>query len=278
MGRSGRGLLLDYLPAVFRFNLGEENMLRNVQRLIGNRIHATDGELGTVAEFYFDDETWTIRYMVVDTGYWLSGRKVLISPAALGTPDWESKTFPVRLTQEQIRNSPDIDTKQPVSRQHEVELSQYYRWPMYWESGFYPGAIFGMLPLFPMSDAQPVTNDEASTQKRQGDPHLRSTTSVMGYYIHATDGEIGHVADYIVDDETWILRFLLVDTRNWLPGKTVLLAPRSITRVEWADSMVYVNLSRESVKQSPEFDPPQLVSMGAASALGDHYIGPKELW
>jgi uncharacterized protein YrrD len=253
-------------------------MLRNVQRLIGNRIHATDGELGTVAEFYFDDETWTIRYMVVDTGHWLSGRKVLISPAALGTPDWESKTFPVRLTQEQIRNSPDIDTKQPVSRQHEVELSQYYRWPMYWESGFYPGAVFGMLPLFPMSDARTVTNDEASTQDRPGDPHLRSTASVKGYYIHATDGEIGHVADYIVDDETWTLRFLLVDTRKWLAGKTVLLSPRSITRVEWADSTVYVNLSRESVKQSPEFDPPQLVSMGAASTLGDHYIGAKELW
>jgi hypothetical protein len=123
-----------------------------------------------------------------------------------------------------------------------------------------------------------VTNDEASTQKRSGDPHLRSTASVTGYYIHATDGEIGHVADYIVDDETWTLRFLLVDTRKWLAGKTVLLSPRSITRVEWADSTVYVNLSRESVKQSPEFDPPQLVSMGAASTLGDHYIGPKELW
>lgn len=252
-------------------------MLRNVQRLIGNRIQATDGELGTVAEFYFDDETWTIRYMVVDTGHWLSGRKVLISPAALGIPDWESKTFPVRLTQEQIRNSPDIDTKQPVSRQHEMELSQYYRWPIYWESGFYPGAVFGMLPLCPLGDTPTVINDEASTQKRPGDPHLRSTASVTGYYIHATDGEIGHVADYIVDDETWTLRFVLVDTRNWLPGKTVLLSPRSITRVEWANSMVYVNLSRDSVKQSPEFDRRQLAVMGAASTSGDHYIGPKDL-
>ena len=195
----------------------------------------------------------------------------------MGTPDWESKTFPVRLTQEQIRNSPDIDTKQPVSRQHEVELSQYYRWPMYWESGFYPGAVFGMLPLCPMSDARTVTNDEASTQKRPGDPHLRSTASVTGYYIHATDGEIGHVADYIVDDETWTLRFLLVDTRNWLPGKTVLLSPRSITRVEWADSMVYVNLSRESVKQSPGFNHRQLAGMSTVSTPADHYIGPKDL-
>jgi uncharacterized protein YrrD len=278
MGAVVEALSLDHLSAAFRFNIGEKNMLRNVQRLIGNRIHATDGELGTVEEFYFDDETWTIRYMVVNTGHWLSGRKVLISPAALGTPDWESKMFPVRLTQEQIRNSPDIDTKQPVSRQHEVELSQYYRWPMYWESGFYPGAVYGMLPLSLLSDARTVTNDEVSTQERQGDRHLRSTASVMGYYIHATDGEIGHVADYIVDDETWTLRFLLVDTRKWLAGKTVLLSPRSITRVEWADSTVYVNLSRESVKQSPEFDPPQLVSMGAVSTPGDHYIGPKDLW
>jgi len=219
--------------------------------------------------------------MVVDTGTWLSGRTVLISPGALGTPDWESKTFPVHLTQDQVRNSPDINTQQPVSRQHEVELSKYYRWPMYWENGFYPGAVYGMLPLSPLSsmgESRAMTNDESSVPEPQGDPHLRSTEKVTGYYIHATDGEIGHVADYIVDDETWALRFLMVDTRNWWPGKSVLLAPHSITRVEWAESMVYVNLSRESVKQSPEFDPPQHLRVGAMSTLGDHYIGPKDLW
>lgn len=191
-------------------------MLRNVQSLVGNHVHATDGELGRVAEFYFDDHTWTIRYMVVDTGTWLSGRTVLISPGALGTPDWESKTFPVHLTQDQVRNSPDINTQQPVSRQHEVELSKYYRWPMYWENGFYPGAVYGMLPLSPLSSmggSGAMMNDEASVQEPQGDPHLRSTEKVTGYYIHATDREIGHVADYIVDDETWALRFLMVDTR-----------------------------------------------------------------
>ena len=250
-------------------------MLRTVQSLTGNKVHAVDGDLGTVEEFYFDDQTWTIRYMVVNTGNWLSGRKVLISLVALGTPDWQSERFPVNLTMDQIRNSPDIDTEQTVSRQHEAELSQYYAWPMYWGSGFGIGGLYGMTPLPPIINERTMANHEASAHTRQGDPHLRSTRNVAGYRIHATDGEIGHVKDYIVDDECWTIRFLIVDTGNWLPGRKVLLSPHWITRVDWADSSVSVDLSRESVQKSPVFDASQPVSMADEDTLYDYYGRPR---
>ncbi len=238
-------------------------MLRDVNCLVGYRIHATDGDLGKVNEFYFDDETWTIRYMVVDTGHWLPGRKVLISPVALGTPDWPSGTLPVKLTKEQVRNSPDIDTEKPVSRQRETELHTYYSWPTYWGYGLYSGPIYGIAPT--------VAQDDASAQQRQGDPHLRSTHVVLGYRIHATDGVIGHVEDFIVDDEKWTLRFLVVDTSNGPPGRKVLIAPSWIDRVEWVDSQLYVNHSQECVRNSPAFDPSQPVSMDYEGNLYDYY-------
>jgi uncharacterized protein YrrD len=247
-------------------------MLRTVQSLTGNKVHAADGDLGTVEEFYFDDQTWTIRYMVMNTGNWLSGRKVLISPVALGTPDRLSKTLPVNLTMDQIRNSPDIDTEQTVSRHHEAELSQYYAWPTYWGSGFGVGGLYGMTPLPPIINERTMANIEASAHARQGDPHLRSTRNIAGYHIHATDGEIGQVKDYIVDDERWTIRFLIVDTGNWLPGKKVFLSPHWVTRVDWDDSSVSVDLSRDSIKQNPEFDPSQLTTMGYESTLNDHDI------
>jgi len=218
--------------------------------MIGYEIRASDGDLGKVDEFYFDDETWTVRYIVVETGNWLSGRKVLISPVAFGKPEFESRTISVNLTCAKVRSSPNIDTEMPVYRQHEAELHEYYQWP--WRGGY--GGSFGTTPL-PLSDDEVLAEQETSASGHQDDPHLRSTREVTGYHLHATDGEIGHVEDFIVDDENWTIRFLVVDTTNWLPGKKVLLSPQWINRVEWADSSVHFDLTRESVENSSEFNP-----------------------
>jgi uncharacterized protein YrrD len=225
-------------------------MQHSISSMIGYAIRATDGDLGKVDEFYFDDETWTIRYVVVETGNWLSGRKVLISPVAFGKTELESRTISVNLTCSKVWNSPNIDTERPINRQHEAELNEYYQWP--WRGGY--GGSFGTTPL-PLSDDEVLAEQEASVSGHRDDPHLRSTREVTGYHLHATDGEIGHVEDFIVDDEDWTIRFLVVDTRNWLPGKKVLLSPQWINRVEWADSSVYFNLTRESVENSSEFNP-----------------------
>ena len=237
-------------------------MQHSLRSMIGFSVRATDGDLGKVDEFYFDDATWTIRYMVAETGSWLSNRKVLVSLVALGKPDWKSRTFSVNLTCDQIRNSPDIDTERPVYRQHEAALHRYYEWPLYWEGGY--GGTLGITP-YPLLETPLV--QESPDPDRQDDPHLRSTRQVTGYHIHATNGEIGHVTDFMVDDENWTLRNLVVDTGNWLPGKKVLIPPAWIKRVNWADTSVYVDRLRESIKSSPGVDPLKAVDADHPGSL-----------
>jgi sporulation protein YlmC with PRC-barrel domain len=244
-------------------------MQYGISGLVGYEIRATDGDLGIVDEFYFDDATWTIRYVVVETGNWLSGRKVLISPLAFSRPELGSHTIAVNLTCDQVSGSPDIDTEKPIDRQHEAELHEHYQWP--WRGGY--GGSFGTIPL-PLSADEALVEQETSESEHRDDPHLRSTRQVVGYHIHATDGEIGHVEDFILDDESWTIRFLVVDTRNWLPGKKVLLSPQWINRVEWADSSVHFDLTRESVKKSPEFNPSKPVNRDYEAYLYDHYERP----
>ncbi len=229
-------------------------MQHSVNSLIGRTISAKDGELGKVSEFYFDDHTWTIRYLVVDTGTWLAERKVLIPHSALGLTDWESKTFQVNLTMEQVRNSPDIETKKTVSRQNELEIFNHYGLPFYWGNVFNEGTV-GMIPLEPILDANKEKERADLTQKADDDPHLQSSEDVEGYHINASDGEIGHVEDYIIDDEKWNLLFLIVDTHNWLPGRKVIVSPHWIKQIDWSEEKVYVNLSQESIKNSREYDP-----------------------
>ncbi|MDR3609446.1 MAG: PRC-barrel domain-containing protein [Ignavibacteriaceae bacterium] len=245
-------------------------MKRSVNDLVDFTICAKDGELGKVSEFYFDDHTWTIRYLVVKTGNWLSERMVLIPHLALGITDWNAKTFKVNLTMEQVRNSPDIDTEKTVSRQHEEELFEHYALPVYWGEGFYATPL-GMVPLEPDISSKILKEDSKLGQLQHEDPHLRSTSKVKGYHIHANDGEIGHVEDFIVDDEKWILCFLIVATHNWLPGRKILMLPRLIKRIEWDESKIYVDLSMESIKNSPEFDSTQSLSRDSETELSNYY-------
>jgi sporulation protein YlmC with PRC-barrel domain len=246
-------------------------MIRNINSLIGYKIHATDGELGKVDEFYFDNKSWNIRYMVVETGNWLLGRKVLISPAALKTPDWTSKVFPVALTREQVRNSPDIDTKKTVSRLHEIELQKHYTWPVYWDGAMNPGGMHGGVPFPALREETDKAEEEAPAQRAQEDPYLRGTRAVTGYRIHAMDGPIGHVEDYLVDDKNWNIRFLVVDIGVWLPGRKVLVSPDRIKSVNWGVSEVFTDLSRAAISTSPEFDPSKLLSEDYAGVLFRHY-------
>jgi sporulation protein YlmC with PRC-barrel domain len=234
-------------------------MKRSVNNLIGYTINAKDGEIGKVNEFFFDDFTWSIRYLVVDTGNWFAEKKVLIPHAALGKTDWESRTFHVNLTIEQIKSSPDIDTEKTVSRQNEMELFDHYLLPVYWGEGFYATPL-GMLPLTPIIDEKLIEENEKSNRQNPGDPHLRSTNKVKGYHIHANDGEIGHLEDFIIEDKKWNLCSLVVDTKNWLSGRRVLIEPGMIKRIVWDESEIYVNVSRETIKNSPGFDPVQTES------------------
>ena len=232
-------------------------MLRNASAIKGYAITASDGRIGTVSDFLFDDASWLIRWLVVDTGNWLTGRKVLLAPSVLGHLDPNGSEFSVSLTMQQVKNSPDIDTERPVSRKIESDIYDYYGWSPYWGAGAgYLGFGFGggaTAPL-PSPRSRRRAEDIAAARRSDDDPHLRSVEAVTGYHIHASDGEIGHVADFLVEDSDWSIHEIVVDTKNWWPGKNVLISPRLIREIDWMNNMVKLNVDRERVKDSPAFD------------------------
>ena len=242
-------------------------MLRNTNDLQGYAIQATDGPIGHVKDFYFDDQKWVVRYFIVDTGTWLSSREVLVSPMAIGQPNWRDEVLPASMTKEQIKHSPDIDTNKPVSRQHEMEYLNYYSYPYYWGGAGLWGGEMGPNMIMPgyegrQAGPHPVRTPEELAQERvqalarkDDDPHLRSCKSVVGHAIHATDGDIGHVQSLLVDDETWAVRYLVVDTSNWWLGHKVLIVPQWVQDISWAQANVSVNLSRQAIQDAPRYDP-----------------------
>lgn len=251
-------------------------MKRSIKSLESFSLKETDGEIGNVDEFYFDDVSWTIRYLVIKTGSWLSGRKVLISPKAILNPDWENEEFPVNLTKSQIEKSPDIDTEKPVSRQHEEELSSYYTWDPYWGDQAHGGGIFGTMPsdLYTSEISQPPAIEVPAEDQANKDPHLRSTNEVKGYTIHATDGEIGKVTDYILDDSNWKINYLVIDTGSWLNSKNVLLPTSWIKEVKWENQIVIVNVTMDQIENCPLYDNSQPLKAEDEKNLFDYYGRP----
>jgi sporulation protein YlmC with PRC-barrel domain len=259
-------------------------MLRSLNDLEGYAIRATDGLIGHVQDFYFDDETWVVRYLVVEAATWLSSRKVLISPVAIGQPNWTDKVLPVSITREQVKNSPDIDTDKPVSRQHEMEYFGYYGYyPYYWGGaglwggGAYPGAMLtsggfaGSGAEYLTAQAKLARVAREASQNENDNAHLRSGKAVMKYHIEASDGGIGHVQGLLLDDETWAIRYLIVDTSNWWLGHQVLIAPKWIQHVSWSEHTVSVNLNRESVKDAPPYHSVATLDRGEEISLHKHY-------
>lgn len=248
-------------------------MLWLASDLKGYRLRATDGAIGSIDDLLFDDIDWTLRWVVVDTGNWLPGRRVLLPPSSLKDPDRVSREFPVDLTQEQIKNSPDIDTDSPVSRQMETDVYGYYGWTPYWGTGF-GGFGYAAGVAAPPNSIAPRGAGWPAAQgpgEPRGDPDLRSVREVTGYYIHAKDGDIGHVEDFLIDEESAAVRYLVVDTRNWWPGKKVLVSPQWFRDVSWSQQKVFVDLTRDQVKESPEFDPGIAVDRGYEERLYSHY-------
>ena len=239
-------------------------MLFKTKTLTGYKLECLDGIIGEVKEFYFDDWHWTIRYLVAQTGNWLIDRQVLISPYALAGVLKVNEHIRIDLTKKQIEESPSCESDKPVSRQYEEYYNEYYGWPEYWGGV----SMWGHHP-YPMRDRDQWKIPTAD--KKKWDHHLRSTDNVRGYYIQAIDGELGHVDDFILDDETWAIRYLVVSTRNWWPGKKVLVSPKWIQRVSWEDSTVFVNLSRDTIQQSPEYREDSLLTRDYEIRLHGYY-------
>ena len=194
-------------------------MLYQAKTLHGYKLNSLEGEIGKVKEFYFDDHFWTIRYLVADTGNWLMNRQVLISPRTMGIVNNDAQNIAVKLTKKQIEDSPPLKSDEPVSRQFEESYYKYFAVPSYWETHATRGQYGDMIGTSPDTERLPKSTSGSKTF----DPRLRSTHDVSGHHIQAKDGEIGHVEDFIIDDETWMIRYLIVDTLNFWEGKKVLI-------------------------------------------------------
>lgn len=230
-------------------------MLHSARSLTGFAVHGTDGEVGRVDDVYFDDERWVVRYVVVDTGGWLSGRKVLLSPLSFQRLDRDGKTLMVNLTRDRIRASPGIDTHEPVSRRQESELFRHYDYPYYWAGPYAWGFSVSPVALDPAN----LDNRERAEVREQAesgeDRHLRSCSEVKGYAIHARDATLGHLEDLLFDEQDWSIRMVVIDPRDWWPGKHVLVAPDRIADVDWTDKSVTVAMRRAEIESSPAYDP-----------------------
>ncbi len=248
-------------------------MLTRVSELLDLRLGAQDGEVGRLQDFYFDDQSWTIRYLIADTGDWLPGRQVLLSPFSLKAIHETDKIIEFDLTRRQIEESPSIDVDKPVTRQHEADYAQYYGWPMYW----YGPVLWGPTP-YPVFERKPEDTMTTNLPPEQtGDPHLRSVKEVMGYYVHAKDRDIGHVEDFIADIQDWAVRYMVIDTRNWWAGKWVLLPPSWIHSISWEDGKAHVDLDRETIRRAPEYDPDVPITRDYETRLFDYY-GREGYW
>lgn len=244
-------------------------MLRNATTLEKCTIGATDGHIGKVHDLYFDDQQWVVRYLVVNSGSWLLNRAVLISPISIRDSSvLQDEVLTASISKEQVKNSPPIDTDKPVSRQYEQSYHTYYRYPYYWGGmGLWGGGGYPNMMMTTLAhDGAAVASERA-----QGDPHLRSCREVKGYKLHAADGDLGHVQGYLIDDKSWAMRFLIVDTSNWWLGHSVLVACEWIDSVDWALHTVATSLTRQAVKASPPYDPEKLLDYAAEQSIYRHY-------
>lgn len=234
-------------------------MFRSTNELSGYHILATDGECGTIKDFLFDDESSIVRYLVIDTGGWLTGRKVLISPVAIDQPNLDTRELPTVLSRENIETSPAIEEDLPVSRQIESKLSTHFNWPVYWGAS-----------------GTRLEQQTSATQvaELKGNPHLRSINEVIGYHIQCMEGTIGHIDDLILDTESWSMRYVVIDTRNWFPGKKVIIAFDWITHFTWEDRKAHVDLTRKQIKNAPIYDSHLPVNRAYEIQLYDFYGRP----
>jgi hypothetical protein len=231
-------------------------MLRSIRELQAFTIRATDGDIGRVDHFLFDDAQWTLRYVVVDTGEWLPGRRVLVSPRNVAHINVGSHTVELDLTKERIYGSPGIDEAMPVSRQKETEFHDYYDYPYYWTflggtgsraAWSHPaGAVLPPLPGRPARGGQ---------RQAGSDPHLRSSKEIAGYAVQASDGEMGYVRDAIVDDENWMVRYVVIRTGSWLGGHDVMVPAGRVTQIDWEGSRVHFDGTRDEIRNSAHYDP-----------------------
>jgi uncharacterized protein YrrD len=237
-------------------------MIKSLKNHLGWTLRSSDDEVGTVEDFLFDFQNWVVRYLVVDSGSWLNRRRLIFSPKAVERLA-DSQDFLVHLTREVIEKSPRFDPQQPMTRQQEMEVSEHYGWPF-----DFPRVDQSAVPMVEMYSEM---REETGQGMRRGVSHLQSLDDVSGYTLEARDGTVGNIQDMLVDDENWRIQYLVVDTGGILGGRSVLLAAQWIEFVDAEGSTVRVDLSAETIQNSPKYEPDMLIDQEYEERLQDHY-------
>lgn len=215
-------------------------MLQDTKRITGRIVQALDGEVGHVSDFLFDDTYWSLRYLVVETGPWLDGRKILLAPESFERNAlYISDPLPTKVSRTKISSSPLFEMDQIIYRAYEEDYYDYYGWSAYWEnSNSEANAISAMIGPAQMREIVP------------GRIHLRSVSSIAGFRLQANDGTIGHVASFTIDTRNWTVAEIVVETGHWYLGKQILVLPESVERINYEDSTVFVRLSLEDIRST----------------------------
>jgi hypothetical protein len=244
-------------------------MLWNVSVIKGYAVAGSNGPLGTASDFLFDDVSWKMRWLVVDTGNRFSDRQVLIPASALGRPDLALRRFSVSLIMQEAKDCHSPNQDLPVSRQGGSDLYAYFGWEPYLAGSHFKGAIAAkFVPRQYRAEVRLRNGGVAAPPKKAGDPHLRSVEEVIGYHVHAIDGEIGHVEDFLAEESGWDIRSVKVSTKSWISGARVLVSPLSVTMIDWIERLVFLDIDRQKVRLSTHYDPRTTVDgTYAASAL-----------
>lgn len=242
------------------------NQLIRAKEMTDFKVMSLDGPVGHARDFYFDDQNWGLRYLVVDTEKLFTTKDVLLSPQSFESLDMEKKELRLRLSADAVSRAPRVETAMPVSRQNEMELNKYYGWTPYW-APFWGITSIGisaeMMAAHAFSKRRP--------ERKKSDPHLRSMNEVRGYRFVTPQGEMGHLDDFVLDDTDWLVHYLVVDTRNWWPGKKTLIWPFWCDNIDWADSKIYLKLSKETIEKSPPYDPKSKINPDYEKSLHKHY-------
>jgi hypothetical protein len=250
-------------------------MIYSLKDLDGFKLAATDGLLGRVKEANFDEREWAIRYLVADTGTWFSGRRVLLSPQSLGRLDPEHRRLEVALSRQQIEQAPGVETDLPASRRRNLAVAEADRYPSVWEgSGRWSileaPLAGGVTPAASELDPS-VAREVVAAEREAANPNLRSSADTIGYRIVARDGDIGHIADFLVDLDSWQIRLAVVDTHNWLAQRLVLVSPRWIERIDWSARRAVVSVSREAIANSPRYERDMPLSEEGVERVQRHF-------
>ena len=228
-------------------------------------IHALDDKVGGIRDILFDDETFTVRYLVADTNTWLPlSRKVVISPISVKQLDEDSESVHINMTVDTLKNSPSIDEHKPVSREYEENLFKYFGYGYYWIG---PGAWGEFAHPNELVELQRAEESETETPKKSTN-HLRAVGEVGGYEVATTTDNVGHISNFVIDTESWKIIMLVVDTNNWLPGgKHLALLPSDIESIDWAAHSVVVNLSHDELVDRPEVESEKISEEGYVPML-----------